>query len=96
MHAVAVVVRDRQRAIVEHADESGQPALVGAVGLAAGVRRGDEEHRATLDERTVLVGEGHADGDLLQAVGDRPSLADVLQLPHPVVVRRIVCHCSSR
>ena len=55
VHAVAVVVRERDRVLVEHADEAGVAALVRALRPAVGVGGGEEEHVHPLDERAVVV-----------------------------------------
>src|ERR1041385_4177943 len=96
VHAVTVVVRNRQSAIVEYAYEPGQAALIRAIRMATGSRRCDEKHRTTLDERAILVGERRANGYLLQAVSEGPRFTGVLKLPHSIVIHRIVSHQSSR
>jgi hypothetical protein len=53
---------------VEHPDETGVAALVGAARLALRVHGGEEEHVEPLDERPVLVGQRAAKQPLLDAV----------------------------
>ena len=48
-HAVSVVARERERAIVDDAQEAGVPALVGSGRAPAAVDRGQEEHVQPLD-----------------------------------------------
>ena len=60
--------------------------------MAVGIRCRNEEHRATLNERAILFGKRRADGHLLQAVGQSPRFTGVLELPHSLVIHRIVSH----
>ncbi len=55
VHAVAVVARERDRALVEHAHEAGLAALVRALRAPLLVGRGEEEHVPRLDERAVVL-----------------------------------------
>src|SRR4051812_30692953 len=64
VHAVAVVVGEGERALVEHPDEAGVTALVGAARPPVGVGRGQEEHVEALDEGAVAVVDRGADLDL--------------------------------
>ena len=73
-HAVAVVVREGDRVLVEHAHEARLAALVGAVRPALGVRRGEEEHVHALDERAVVVVDDVAQGHALEPVGEPPRV----------------------
>ena len=57
-----------------------------------GIRCRNEEHRATLNERAILFGKRRAAGHLLQAVGQSPRFTGVLELPHSLVIHRIVSH----
>jgi hypothetical protein len=63
--------------VVDHADEAGVAALVGALRLPVGVRGRDEEHVARLDElaepRHVVA------GDAGEAVGEPARVEGVLQ-----------------
>ena len=69
VHAVPVVVRERDRVLVEHAHESGLAALVRALRPALGIRGREEEHVARLDERAVVVVDVSRD-TLLEPVGE--------------------------
>jgi len=96
VHAVPVVIRNGQSAIVQDADEPGQAALVGAVGVAVGISGSNEEHRTALNERAVLVGECGTNGYLRQPIGDGPRFARILKLAHSSVIHQIVSHYSAR
>ena len=85
-HAVAVVGREGDRVLVEHAHEARLAALVGAVRPALLVGRGEEEHVHALDERAVVVVDDVAQGHALEPVGEAPRVEGVLQAPAAVVV----------
>ena len=85
-HAVAVVAGERERRLVDHADESGPPALVRAVRAALRVGGGEEEHRPALDEGAVVVGEDAVDDLLDHAVGEPARLESILEPSRSVVV----------
>src|SRR5207244_12516339 len=53
IHAVAVVDRKRDRALVENADETGLASFVRALRLAVLVDGGDEEHVTRFDARAI-------------------------------------------
>lgn len=95
VHAITVVIRNTQSAIIQEAHEPGQAAFIRAVRMAMGISWCDEKHGVTLNKRTVLVGKGCANSHLLQAVRQGPRLARILKLPHAIVIHRIVCHHSS-
>ena len=88
VHPVAVVVRERDRALVDHPHETGITALVRDGRLAVGVARGEEEHVARFDERPVRVAERVLDEHVLDAVGQPPGVEPVLQPPVLVAVDR--------
>ena len=79
VHAVPVVDREGDRPLVEHAHEAGLAALVRALRAAVGVRRGDEEHVAPLDERAVVLVDHRVDDALLDPVGEAARVEAVLQ-----------------
>jgi hypothetical protein len=54
-----------------------------------------KEHRTALDERAVLVGERGTNDRFLEPIGKASRFTHVLELPHSIVVHRIVCHRSS-
>jgi hypothetical protein len=68
VHPVAVVIRHGQCVLVQHMHEPGQAAFVRTVRTPLRIRRGDEEHRASLNERAVFIRERGAHDHLLQAV----------------------------
>ena len=86
VHAVAVVARERERPLVDDADEPGIAALVGALRHAVLVGRREEEHVARLDERAVVGVEPVAIEPLLDPVGEPAGVEPVLQATVPVVV----------
>lgn len=86
VHAVAVVVWKRHGALVEHADEAGIAALVGALRLTAVVGRRDEEHVHALDELAILVANDVTHDRLVEAVGQETRVEAVLQLVRAVVL----------
>ena len=94
-HAVAVVARERDRLRVEDRHETRSPALVRAVGPAVLVRRRQEEHRALLHELDVVDRQLRVQGDLLEPVGDPPTVEAILQRPRAVVVHRPIAHHAS-
>ena len=86
VHAVPVVVGERDRLLVHDAHESGLAALVRAVRAALFVRRRDEEHVDVLDERRVVLADEVVEQDLFDAVRDPPRVEPVLQLAAAVVI----------
>ena len=87
VHAVAVVVREGDRTLVEHADEARLPALVRALRPSLGVGGGDEDHVAGLDERLVVgVDERAREESLLDPVGEPAGLVAILERTVAVVV----------
>jgi hypothetical protein len=78
-HPVAVVDREGDGRLVDHADEAGVAALVRALRLPRRVSRRDEEHVPGLDEapeRRDDVARG-----LRQPVSQPPGVVAILQLP---------------
>jgi hypothetical protein len=89
IHAVAVVAGERDRPLVEDADEAGVAALVRAVGPAVGVGGGHEDHVAALDERpVVLVDRSPRDELLVDAVREPARVETILEAARSVVVGR--------
>src|SRR5207244_12446869 len=80
VYPVAVIDGEGNRRVVDHADEPGLTALVGALRLPLLVGRRDEEHVARLDERTVPVIDPVVHDPLLDSVGEAPGVETVLQL----------------
>ena len=86
VHAVAVVARKRERALVEHADEAGLAALVRALRPPLGVGGRDEDHVARLDERAVVLVDGLVHDALVDPVGEAARVEAILEPPVAVVV----------
>ena len=86
VHAVAVVARERERVLVDHAHEARVAALVGALRHPVLVGGREEEHVARLDERAVVVVERVAEDALLDPVGEPARVEAVLELSVPLVV----------
>jgi len=63
--------------------------------MTTGISCRYEKHRATLNERAVLVGKRRANGYLCQPVSQGPRFTGILQLAHAIVIHRIVSHQSS-
>ena len=95
-HAVAVVARERERALVEHADEARLAALVRAVRAPVLVGGGEEEHVHRLDERAVAVVDEVADLDVLEPVGEPARVEAVLEPAAAVVVEAHQSRQASR
>src|SRR5438874_3983456 len=89
VHAVAVVVREGDRVLVEHSDEPGVPALVRAGGGTAFVAGGEEEHVPRLDEGAVALADRGGDQPLVDAVGQAPGVEAVLELAIALVKQLI-------
>src|SRR5688572_11292976 len=85
-HAVPVVVGEGERALVDNANEPGQPALIRALWPPFLVSRGKKEHGRRADEGAITLSERRAGIDLLQTVSDSPAIEVILQLPRAVVV----------
>ena len=85
-HPVAVVARERERAVVDDPDEAGHAALVRAVRPPVGVGGGEEEHGGALDDLAVAVRERVVHRDLFEPVGDPPAVEARLHLAGAVVV----------
>ncbi len=96
VHPVAVPAREGDRALVEHADEAGIAALVGALRRAVGVGRREEEHVARLDERAVAVVDRVVHDPLLDPVGEPPRVEAVLEPAVALVVERHGVHHAPR
>ena len=94
VHAVPVVVREGDRALVENAHEAGIAALVRGLRPAFGVGGGDEEHVPRLDERAVALVDRVADRLLLEPIGDPARVEAVLQAAATAVVQ--VLHAVHR
>jgi hypothetical protein len=88
--AVAVVARKLELVGAGHAHEARVAALVRTIGPAFGVGAGEEEQRAALDERLVLLLEGGAAEPLVEPVGQATCVVAVLQGAHPGVVDAVV------
>jgi len=89
VHAIAVVVGERERVLVEDRDEAWVAPLVGALRAPVGVGGREEEHVHPLDERAVLGRDRVVDLDLLEAVGQAPRVEAILQLAGAVVVELV-------
>src|SRR5262249_18511984 len=87
-HPVSVVVRESDGSLVEHAHESRLAALVGALRSALGIRRGQEDHVASLDERPVAVVDRRParEEPLLDPVGEPLRVEAILVAPAAFVV----------
>jgi len=94
-HAVAVVDRERDRALVQNTHEAGVAALVGAVRSAVLVGGGDEEHVHALDERAVAVADDVGHLDVLEPVGEPARVEAVLQRAASGVVELAHAHSSG-
>ncbi len=95
VHPIAVVVRKRDRAFVEHSHETRIAALVRALGVSVRVGRGEEEHVHALDEGAILGVDHRARKKLLvQAVGEAARVEAVLQLARTVVVAHSIASSS--
>ena len=71
---------------VQHAHETGVARFVGAVGMAALVHRGDEEHVQALDEILVAGHDTVLHDGFIEPVGETSGIELVLQLPVSIVV----------
>ena len=80
--------------LVQHAHETGVARLVGAVGVAALVHRGDEEHVQALDEILVAGHDAVLHDGFIEPVGETPGIELVLQLPVSFAVN--IGHKTSR
>jgi hypothetical protein len=77
--------------------------------VAVSIRRGQEEHAATLNEGTVIAGKGGMEGHLRKAVGDTPVVELIMQsarafvihglppgVPDPFTRPRLACPPGTR
>ena len=85
-HPVPVVARERERGLVENAHEARLAALVGALRIAVGIGRGEEEHVARLDERAILLVDRRVDEPRFDPVGEPAGVVPVLEAAVAVVV----------
>jgi hypothetical protein len=85
-HAVAIVVREHERAGVEHPHETRIAALVRTVRPALCVRRRQKEHVATLDELAILRREQRVISHLFETVRQPLGVELPLQLAVPFFV----------
>ena len=86
VHPVAVVARERERPLVDHANESRLASFVRALWQPVLVRRREEEHVARLDERAIVGVERLAVDALLDPVGEPPGVELVLERAVSLVV----------
>ena len=70
---------------VEHADEAGVAALVGAGRSTVGISGGEEEHVAVLDEGPVMVADHVTHQQLIDPVGESAGVEAILQSAASVV-----------
>jgi hypothetical protein len=86
VHAVAVVVGKRNRALVHHAHKARFPALVGAIGPSALIYRREKEHVQVLDEGLVLLGDMVLDDVTFQPVREPYGVELLLESAMGVVI----------
>ena len=86
-HPVAVVHRERDRPFVDHTHEARVAALVRALRVPVGITRRKEEHVARLDERLGVVVDAFVHQELVDPVGDAPSVEAILPVAMVVVER---------
>ena len=84
-HPVAVVVRERNRVLVDDANEAGVAALVRALRPSLGVGRRDEDHVAALDEGPVVVVDPVSHEPLVDPVGEPARVEAILVAATAVV-----------
>jgi hypothetical protein len=82
----AIVIGKGGGVFVQHAHETGVTGLVRAVGVAAFVHCGDEEHVQALDEILVAGHDAVLHDGFIEPVGETPGIEPVLQLPVSIAV----------
>lgn len=83
VHAIAVVVGERERRIIDDGDEARVATFVRACRLAGRVDTGEKEHVETLDERLVIRGEAIMHLHFRETVREPARVEMVLQLAAP-------------
>ena len=86
VHAVPVPARERDRPVVDDADEARLAALVRALRPALLVGRSEEEHVHSLDERAIVVVDPVPHGALGQPIGDPAGVESILEVARLLVV----------
>ena len=97
IHPIAVIIRKRQRAIIHDPHEARQPALVGTLRLALGIRGGQEKHLGAFDQCPIFWGENRMNLNFIEAVRNAPGVKLILQPPRAFMIEARVggCHSSA-